>query len=69
MAYFDKHPAVCVFTPPLTRSRANDVRKSPGKSGLIGKPGLRRDFHQRAIRFRKKNLRDLHTPQSQIAMG
>src|SRR5271154_2649297 len=57
-----------MLTPPLSRSRANDVCKSPGKGRLIGKSGLRRDFHQRAVRFGQKDLRDLHAPQSQVTM-
>src|SRR5580658_1681446 len=67
-AHVDKHPAVGVFAPPLSRSRANSVCKSPGEGGLIGKSGLRSNFHQRAVRFGKKDLRDLHAPQSQVTM-
>src|SRR5271168_4023110 len=67
-AYFDEHPAVCVLTPPLPRCRANNVCKCPGKSGLIGKSGLRRDFHERAVRFGQKDFGDLHAPQSEVTM-
>src|ERR1700722_16890170 len=57
-----------MLTPPLSRSRADDVCKSPGKGGLIGKSGLRRNFHQRAVRFGQKDLRNLHAAQSQVTM-
>src|ERR1700685_2387687 len=57
-----------MLTPPLSRSRTNDVCKSPGKGGLIGKSGLRRNIHQRAVRFGQKDLRDLHPAQSQVTM-
>src|SRR5580700_8285959 len=57
-----------MLTPPLTRSGANDVCKSPGKGGLIGKSGLRRNFHKGAVRFGQKDLSDLHAPQSQVTM-
>ena len=58
-----------MFTPPFSRSRANDLCERPGKGGLIRKSGLRGNFYQRIIRFRQKGLRDLNALQNEVTMG
>src|SRR5580704_323791 len=66
--HFDKTAAACVFTPPLSRSRADDGCERPGQRRLIGKSSLRGYFHQRVIGFGQKALRDFHAAQNQITM-
>jgi P4 family phage/plasmid primase-like protien len=55
-------------TETLVLSRHLGAKRLLRHHSAIPKSGLCRNFHQRAVRFGQKDLRNLHTPQSQVTM-